>query len=785
MCVSNVQAVLIDEFQDTNIVQLELMKLFSSKCSEITIVGDPDQSIYGFRSAEIQNLERMQKCYPDTCVLTLEENYRSSAAVLRAAQEVIEQDTRRPNKELKATHCYGTFPVLRRLPSAHDEAKWIVAEIRRLKAMTGDMTNFSDYAILLRSAHLSLLIENALGRAGIPYRMVGGYRFFDREEVRVLLDYLRTISHPENNAALSAIINVPSRKVGEESLKELLRVADEKETSLWGALQKFTRGEVSLNKRLSRPAEQKLCRLITLVKDAKRKMVTVSADSTPRFLLNYCIKELEYEQYLQSKHPEDHENRWANVQELVNQTADIAGKGSAADGNASEDSLPEIKGVERRELDANEEALSSFLANITLSSDLKSKEDGQEHECVMISTIHSAKGLEWPIVFIPAVYDGSIPHSRAEDTDEERRLLYVAMTRAQAQLYLTWPLQQSRDKGETAISPFLPQKLHKYFSHVGPIFTDKVVRDMALILRRTTPTQEELLKGLQSLSERESANDDLWPADGSARPRQWWQNEDEPLVASRMTKSATMLKDTGVQQNDIIDPTACATPFTTTMNNSKSFTFANVSVGFTTASHHLKINRESTNLASNAQMANKIGPESAASRSKKRKVKGTAGQGSLTTFFTQGSFNANTTVEIVRPVPEPDLPSFSPTNPMTTMVASQTPTTFSGHRVSMKPTSLKRPQPLQEIPNAKQKAYVFLSSSPTQEEHPKQSADGGLSQHTEARPEQEKTPIVPHKPVTTMHATSMDMLHSQNAVGVKKTYGVRRMMNGWESRKNK
>ena len=147
-CVSNVEALLIDEFQDTNVVQYELMKLLACKNKRITIVGDPDQSIYGFRSAESENLRRMKAYYPHTVVINLEENYRSSSAVLRLAQDLIEQDPNRPQKKLKSTHSYGTLPVLRKLPSASDEASWIVCEIRRAISMTGKLVDFSDFAIL-------------------------------------------------------------------------------------------------------------------------------------------------------------------------------------------------------------------------------------------------------------------------------------------------------------------------------------------------------------------------------------------------------------------------------------------------------------------------------------------------------------------------------------------------------------------------------------------------------------------------------------------------------------
>ncbi|CAL3969013.1 unnamed protein product, partial [Diplocarpon coronariae] len=173
-CVSNVEAVLIDEFQDTNLVQFDLMRLFAAERRRITIVGDPDQSIYGFRAAEVKNYRRMLRQYPDTVTIALEENYRSSGAILLTALNVIEQDSSRVVKSLLATHTVGTRPVLRRLSGALKEAQWIVTEIQRIKGMTGELLDLNDFAILLRSSALSRLIESALGKAGIAYRMVGG-----------------------------------------------------------------------------------------------------------------------------------------------------------------------------------------------------------------------------------------------------------------------------------------------------------------------------------------------------------------------------------------------------------------------------------------------------------------------------------------------------------------------------------------------------------------------------------------------------------------------------------
>lgn len=172
-CVRNVQAVLVDEYQDTNGIQYELTKLLASARHRITIVGDPDQSIYGWRSAEIRNLHRLYDQYRGTVTVPLEENYRSSRAILDASLEIIQQDEKRPKKVLKATHHTGTKPVFRTLGSAQEEGEWVVGEIRRAMAMAGGMLKHDDIAVLIRSAFLSRNIESALGKAGIPYRMVG------------------------------------------------------------------------------------------------------------------------------------------------------------------------------------------------------------------------------------------------------------------------------------------------------------------------------------------------------------------------------------------------------------------------------------------------------------------------------------------------------------------------------------------------------------------------------------------------------------------------------------
>ena len=449
-CVSNVEVVLIDEFQDTNLVQFDLMRLFAAKRKRVTTVGDPDQSIYGWRSAEIKNLARMRKQYPDTLVIRLEDNYRSSGAILLAAREVIEQDESRVPRPLLPTHCPGTVPVLRRLPSAEIEASWIVSEIRRSSGMTGGMLAYSDFAILLRSASLSRTIESAMGKAGLPYRMVGGQRFFDRTEIKILLDYLRVVSQPDNNDALVRIVNVPPRGLGVTTMKALLEEAETKGRSMWSFSRDVVQGHTITKTRISRPAEQRLSSFINLILTARRKLIDTTTNFSLSELLQYVLKKLEFQEYLKKAHELDHEARWANVEELLAQASDCTQpKGEITmDSEHGVDLLPQIEGLEQKQGNAAEEALSMFLANVALATELQREDESEEGEttkaCITISTIHAAKGLEWPVVFIPSTYEGSLPHSRAEDTNEERRLLYVAMTRAQALLYMSCPTKNSQ-----------------------------------------------------------------------------------------------------------------------------------------------------------------------------------------------------------------------------------------------------------------------------------------------------------------------------------------------------
>ncbi|EMC94732.1 hypothetical protein BAUCODRAFT_25859 [Baudoinia panamericana UAMH 10762] len=513
-CVANVEALLIDEFQDTNTIQYELMALFAQRRNVITIVGDPDQSIYGFRSAEIQNLNRMTKQWPDTLTINLEENYRSSGAILHAAQHIIEQDTDRPPKKLQATHTFGLRPVLRKLPSAPAEAAWLVAEVKRLMALTGDLLQPSDFAVLLRSAALSRVIESALGKEGVPYRMIGGTKFYDRIEVKTLIDYLRVIATPDNSEAVERVINVPPRRIGDASVESLHKEARKLNISLWRLVLDTAQGRSKPTTKLPSSTMKGLESFADVVLTCRKKLANAEGACLIE-LINTVLKKLSYQDWLKKKYPDDHDTRWTNVEELLAQATDASESGRM---QAEFENHSPTPAVEQEPLTLND-ALSAFLANIALttSSAEKTEHEGQPTQQLTLSTIHAAKGLEWPVVFIPACYDGSIPHSRAEDHDEERRLLYVGMTRAQAVLYLSTPLKDSQ-RAETCTSKFLTEPgVARFFEEHGPAIAGRDVQGLARTLHRTCPDTAAIRATAQFLARDQ---DNYWPLDGEEPPEE-------------------------------------------------------------------------------------------------------------------------------------------------------------------------------------------------------------------------------------------------------------------------
>ncbi|THY20700.1 UvrD-helicase-domain-containing protein [Aureobasidium pullulans] len=801
-CVSNIEAVLIDEFQDTNSVQFELMCLFSRFKKNVTIVGDPDQSIYGWRNAEIKNLERMEKRFPGTDVIHLEENYRSAGAILQSAQKVIEQDESRPSKALKPTFGIGDRPVLRKLPTADAEAKWLVSEIRRTQALSADLLKFNDFAVLLRSAAVSRHIESALGNSGIPYRMVGGTKFFDRIEVKMILDYLRIINQPDHNDALLRVINVPTRGVGDVTVKGLIDEAERKRSSLWKIVLDSVQGKTRSDTKLSAQASKGLTDLVNLVLTGQKKLTGKDdQQASPFDLVEYLIKKLELSKYLQKRYPDDYETRWANIEELKAQTADLTAAMAQGEEFVEEEVLPEIEGLEQRLINANEDALTLFLANIALSSEVQRKQDENPDETqqhVTISTIHAAKGLEWPVVFIPACYEGSIPHSRADDIDEERRLLYVGMTRAQALLYLSCPNKNSQS-GETTMSHFLTQRgIEAFFETQGPKLYDDAVNELARTLRREKPDLKQLI---EARSGYETPEDTHYPLDGTfpkSENARWDQGKNidfkEGLYANKRRR-------TDDQSGGPMVPVAGFMPASkVTMQNPAGFSTASMSIPpkITTAASRME---ELEAAQSEARLRDIDARKAAPAPIKKSKA--AQGSANIMSFFGKpkvatdaaphpATLTRTSSVPETQIVPKPpasmpryvsnplnDISNVCSRDPQRNAIPPTKPIQLPNFKLrttplTTKPTTTKRVE--QDVTTAPSfsKPYTFLSSPP-----PPEPPSSPPNQEV-IRPGGGGERIETFRPAATFHATSVTQVG--NKIGTGRRLGMGRSFKPWSAR---
>jgi DNA helicase-2/ATP-dependent DNA helicase PcrA len=803
-CVSTIQAVLIDEYQDTNNIQYELMRLLAQSTRRITIVGDPDQSIYSFRSAEIKNLLRMRDDYPESVVINLENNYRSSGCIISSAIAVIEQDERRPQKPLVATHGVGEQPTLRHLVSASVEAKWIVEEIHRTKTLTAGLLGYNDYAILLRSSQLSLQIERALGQAGIPYRMVAGTKFFDRAEIKIILDYLRVISQPEHNDAVARVINVPSRKVGDVTVKALLEEAETRKIILWKLVLDIAQGRTKPQSKVSSQAQKGIEQFVDIILSSRKKLLPAKGEDCNLLeLIGHVLQKISFQNYLKQTHKDNWEDRWANVEELVNQATQMA-TAVAKGEEISDDALPVVEGLEQRE-DTAADILSKFLANVTLSS--AADQDGAELEQVTISTIHAAKGLEWPVVFMPAVYDGSIPHSRAEDHDEERRLLYVGMTRAKGLLYLSCPVKQAGNQ-ETILSKFVSdRKIQKLFSERGPdlAFNRNAIPDLARILRRPCPSTTDIddARGLL-----EKLEDDRYPA-----TREEIDGDDPTWGASWDDKfNGSGLSSVGPQQSFKRRKLEGSSSFSSetvsaTMNRTSGFFIASTSMqtvkaGFTSARdlgdlqamhreaesiRELTSARDAETGKRDYNEAKKAEPKPA--KAKVVKPRGT-GQGAITNFFKRSGSTLVEEAEAPAPCTAPSLQrsqsSFSRQTPLNGISNVQPsaplpfqPLSIPKYKLQTRPilTKPKRPEPEPETQNTR---YALFSSSPVKpdaEDVPAQEPESPVKQTSSSFGSMSGI-----RPASTFHTTSMSQVQNQTAQ--RKTLGARRTMQPWSVKHN-
>ena len=410
--------VMVDEFQDTNIVQYMLMKQLSGKYRNLCVVGDPDQSIYSWRFADLRNILSFEKDFPEAKVVYLEQNYRSTRTIVEVASDVISANVRRKKKKLWTGNEDGCAVNIIESCSAEEEAQSVVSEIDRL--VSHEAVSLKDCAVMYRVNAQSRALEEALLRYGVPYKLIGGTRFYQRKEVKDIIAYLKLIYNPLDNVSFLRIVNAPVRGIGPRTISQLQTRANLDDTALLEAVRQIGQAGTSLPPRTA----QALAAFDALIS----RLVDRSSEMSPSALVGEILAQTGYRDYIIDR--EGGEEKWENVVELRNVAA------------------------EYDDLDP-EEALAAFLEKVSLVADIDELDEGTE--AVTLITLHQAKGLEFPVVFIVGLEEGILPHRRsfddADEMEEERRLCYVGITRAEKRLYLLRSYRRSLFGGTTANPP--------------------------------------------------------------------------------------------------------------------------------------------------------------------------------------------------------------------------------------------------------------------------------------------------------------------------------------------
>ncbi len=395
--------ILVDEYQDTNTAQYSLISLLAQKSKNLCVVGDDDQCVYRWRGANIRNILDFEKEFKGCKVIKLEQNYRSTRTILNAANGVIQNNTGRKAKSLWTDNPEGNSIHLYQGINEHDEAAFISGQIKRLSETDG--RSYKDFAVLYRVNAQSRVIEDMLMKEGIPYKIVGGLRFYDRKEIKDIIAYLRVIQNPADNISLKRIINVPKRGIGETTVSKAEEIANRRGCSIFAVIS--SAGEISELQR----AAAKLHNFELLISRfrAMKESMRVSDIIEEIGIQSGILKELEQEDTPESR------TRIENIRELISVALEF----------------------EQRE--DTESTLEGFLENISLVADIDSVDP--EADNIMLMTLHSAKGLEFPVVFIAGLEEGVFPGYRAmvdeAEVEEERRLCYVGITRAREKLFMT------------------------------------------------------------------------------------------------------------------------------------------------------------------------------------------------------------------------------------------------------------------------------------------------------------------------------------------------------------
>lgn len=410
--------IMVDEYQDTNTAQFRFVSLLASKYRNLCVVGDDDQSIYKFRGANIGNILGYEKVFPDAKVIKLEQNYRSTQNILNAANEVIRHNLGRKEKTLWTDNEVGELLHFRQFLTGYEEAEYIAGDISK-KVREGTYA-YRDCAILYRTNAQSRLFEEKFLLANIPYKIVGGVNFYARKEIKDLLAYLKTIDNARDDVAVRRIINVPKRGIGATTLNRVQDYAQEQGISFYDALK-----EADQIPTLGRSAA-KIRPFVDFVQKFRSQLEYLSVTE----LLNKVIEETGYVEELKAEDTEESRARIENIDELISKVVSY-------------------------EQDAEEPSLDGFLSEVALIADIDSVEESDNR--VLLMTLHSAKGLEFPNVYLAGMEDGIFPsymtitEGDASELEEERRLCYVGITRAMKELTLT-AAQQRMIRGETQYS---------------------------------------------------------------------------------------------------------------------------------------------------------------------------------------------------------------------------------------------------------------------------------------------------------------------------------------------
>lgn len=399
------QYIHVDEYQDTNRAQYMLVKFLANRFKNLCVVGDSDQSIYRWRGADIANILSFEKDYPNASVILLEQNYRSTKRILAAANEVIAKNMNRKPKNLWTENDEGNKLFHYRADSEQGEAQFVVGKIKEL--MNSSSRKLTDFAILYRTNAQSRVMEEVLLKSNIEYSIVGGIKFYDRKEIKDILAYLRLIANLDDDISLQRVINVPKRGIGSGSVDKIANFASMHDMSMFEALESIEL--IGLSPKITKAAAE--------FRDLVRNYSHMQEYLSVTELVEEVLEKSGYREMLKAEKSIESQSRLENIDEFLSVTKNFE--------DASED-----------------KTLIAFLTDLALVADIdKLDDDGQKSDAVVLMTLHSAKGLEFPVVFLIGMEEGVFPHSRSlmDDTEmeEERRLAYVGITRAEQELYIT------------------------------------------------------------------------------------------------------------------------------------------------------------------------------------------------------------------------------------------------------------------------------------------------------------------------------------------------------------